>query len=159
MKMSARLQKSVLVLSSVLVTLGGLSTASAASLEDVQTKIAPLIPAGRSIREMSGLTTYGGGATCMSSISMKPDELEFFATWGDTGMGLRLNSDDDVEMVQSGNQLKLTVLREGLPASVTLTLRGSEITSMLLEETYKSLFFKRHATLLCDQQVTFIPRN
>lgn len=149
------MKKTLLALATVLVSSSGF----AASLEDVQTKLAPLIPQGRSIREMSGLTTYGGGATCMSSISVKPDEVEIFATWGDSGMGLRLSADDEIEIEQSASQLKLTVLREGLPYSATLTLKGDEVTSILLEETYRTLFFKRRSVLLCDQQVTFIPKD
>ncbi|RYZ65124.1 MAG: hypothetical protein EOP05_21070, partial [Proteobacteria bacterium] len=74
--------KIILALGALLISTSAFASSNQVTLEDVQTRLAPYIPQGRSVREMSGLTTYGGGATCMSSISIKPDEVEFSATWG-----------------------------------------------------------------------------
>lgn len=130
---------------------------SVSSLEDVQTKLAPLIPQGRSIREMSGYTKSSRGATCFTSISIKPDEVEFMSTWGDSGLALRLNSEDEIEIEETPTQLKFSTEREGLPTSVTLTLQGTEVIAIFFEETHRSIFYKRTTTHLCDQQVTSFP--
>lgn len=152
-----------IALGSVLISTSAFAAASGpgntVTLEDVQTRLAPYIPQGRAIREMSGMTTYGGGASCSSSISIKPDEIEIFATWGDSGASVRFSPDDKITMIEQGNQLKISILKEGLPNSVTLSFKGQNIESLLIEETYKTLFFKRQFSLLCSEQTSFIPNN
>ena len=153
--LSQAMRKSLFVLASLLLS----TSAFASTLEDLQTKIAPFISAGRSVREMSGETPAGGGASCMTHISVTPDEVEFFSTWGDSGWRITLQADDEISMKSEGNQLQIGVMRDGYPAVVTLNVVSGNIQSMTLEQTYKSLFFKRKISMVCNDQVSFIPKD